>query len=252
MQPGNSDSATFDNVVELLVLAGRSLPHALMMMIPEAYEGREDFMSPEVRGFYEYHACLMEPWDGPAVMAFTDGHVVGATLDRNGLRPGRWMETRDGYVVLASEAGVLPVAESDIVRKGRLQPGKLFLVDLDAPQHRRRRRDQAGGRHPQALRRVVCGLVGALRGPAREGAALAAAPSRCAHASSPSATARRTCAYCWRPWPPTDAEPTGSMGNDLALAVLSDRAPSLFNYFKQLFAQVTNPAIDPIREQVVM
>src|SRR3954454_15599607 len=128
--PGGSDSANFDNVLELLVLSGRSLPHALMMMIPEAWEGRDD-MPEELRDFYAYHSCLIEPWDGPAAVAFTDGRVVGATLDRNGLRPGRWVETSDGYVVLASESGVLPMPEETILRKGRLQPGNLFLVDLE-------------------------------------------------------------------------------------------------------------------------
>src|ERR671922_2729975 len=130
IRPGGSDTATFDNVLELLVLAGRSLPHAMMMMIPEAYEGRED-MTPELRGFYAFHQCLMEAWDGPAAIAFCDGRWAGATLDRNGLRPGRWVETESGYVVLASEAGVLPIQEENVVRKGRLQPGRLFLVDLD-------------------------------------------------------------------------------------------------------------------------
>src|ERR1039458_8724713 len=130
VSPGNSDSATFDNVLELLMLAGRSLPHAAMMMIPEAYRNREDL--PEyLKGFYAYHACLMEPWDGPASVAFTDGRVVGATLDRNGLRPGRWVETTDGHVVLGSETGILDIAPKDIKRLGRLQPGKLFLVDLE-------------------------------------------------------------------------------------------------------------------------
>src|SRR5690349_579190 len=130
IRPGGSDTATFDNVLELLVLAGRSLPHALMMMIPESYEDRAD-MSRELRGFYAFHQCLMEAWDGPAAIAFTDGRVIGATLDRNGLRPGRWHETHDGWVVLASEAGALPDEPANIVRKGRLQPGKLFLVDLE-------------------------------------------------------------------------------------------------------------------------
>ena len=129
VRPGGSDSATFDNVLELLVLAGRSLPHAVMMMVPEAYEGRDDL--PEyLKGFYAFHSCLMEPWDGPAAIAFTDGRVIGATLDRNGLRPGRWLETKDGWVVLGSETGVMDEPASNIVRKGRLQPGKLFLVDL--------------------------------------------------------------------------------------------------------------------------
>src|SRR5439155_25246090 len=130
VRPGGSDSATFDNVLELLLLAGRSLPHAMMMMIPEAYQGRDD-LSPELKGFYAYHHCLMEAWDGPAAIAFTDGRLIGATLDRNGLRPGRWLETRDGWVVMASETGVLDEAPENILRKGRLQPGKLFLVDLD-------------------------------------------------------------------------------------------------------------------------
>src|SRR5213075_413594 len=129
IRPGGSDTATFDNVLELLVLAGRSVPHALMMMIPEAHEHRDD-LSPELRGFYAFHQCLLEAWDGPAAIAFTDGRVIGATLDRNGLRPGRWHETDDGWVVLASETGVLAEDEPNIVRKGRLQPGKLFLVDL--------------------------------------------------------------------------------------------------------------------------
>ena len=130
VRPGGSDSGTFDNVLELLVLAGRSLPHAIMMMIPEAYQGRED-ISEELAGFYAYHGCLMEAWDGPAAIAFTDGRVIGATLDRNGLRPGRWLETKDGWVVLASETGVLEVPPENVLRKGRLQPGKLFLVDVE-------------------------------------------------------------------------------------------------------------------------
>src|SRR3989440_229553 len=130
VRPGGSDSATFDNVLELLLLAGRSLPHAMMMMIPEAYQGRDD-MPDDVKGFYAYHQCLMEAWDGPAAIAFTDGRLIGATLDRNGLRPGRWYETKDGWVVLASETGVLPEDPANVVRKGRLQPGRRFLVDLD-------------------------------------------------------------------------------------------------------------------------
>ena len=130
VRPGGSDSATFDNVLELLVLAGRSLPHAVMMMVPEAYQDRND-LPDDLLGFYAFHSCLMEPWDGPAAIAFTDGRVIGATLDRNGLRPGRWLETEDGWVVLGSEAGVMDEAPSNVKRKGRLQPGKLFLVDLE-------------------------------------------------------------------------------------------------------------------------
>ncbi|HEX5853497.1 MAG TPA: glutamate synthase subunit alpha, partial [Solirubrobacteraceae bacterium] len=130
VSPGNSDSATFDNVLELLMLGGRSLPHAAMMMIPEAYRNRED-LPDYLKGFYAFHSCLMEPWDGPASVAFTDGRVVGATLDRNGLRPGRWVETTDGHVVLGSESGLLDIAPERVRRLGRLQPGKLFLVDLE-------------------------------------------------------------------------------------------------------------------------
>ena len=130
VRPGGSDSATFDNVLELLVLAGRSLPHAVMMMIPEAYQDRDD-LPEDLLGFYAFHSCLMEPWDGPAAVAFTDGRVIGATLDRNGLRPGRWLETEDGWVVLGSESGVMDEAAANVKRKGRLQPGKLFLVDLE-------------------------------------------------------------------------------------------------------------------------
>src|SRR6202008_4986213 len=130
VRPGGSDSATFDNVLELLVLAGRSLPHAVMMMIPEAYENRND-LPEDLQAFYAFHSCMMEPWDGPAAVAFTDGRVIGATLDRNGLRPGRWLETTDGWVVLGSETGVMDVPADQGKRKGRLQPGKLFLVDLE-------------------------------------------------------------------------------------------------------------------------
>src|SRR3954465_3031237 len=129
VRPGGSDSATFDNVLELLTLAGRSLPHAVMMMIPEAYQDRDD-LPDDLKGFYAFHSCLMEPWDGPAAVAFTDGRVIGATLDRNGLRPGRWLETKDGWVVLGSETGVLDEAPENVLRKGRLQPGNIFLVDL--------------------------------------------------------------------------------------------------------------------------
>src|SRR5581483_5524249 len=129
VREGGSDSANFDNVLELLVLGGRPVAHALMMMVPEAYAGRDD-VSDDLRGFYDFHGCLMEPWDGPAAIAFCDGRVLGATLDRNGLRPGRWLETKDGWVVLASETGVLDIPAENVLRKGRLQPGKIFLVDV--------------------------------------------------------------------------------------------------------------------------
>jgi glutamate synthase domain-containing protein 2/glutamate synthase domain-containing protein 1/glutamate synthase domain-containing protein 3 len=251
VQAGNSDSATFDNVLELLHLAGRSVPHALMMMIPEAWDGREAFMSEELRGFYQFHSCLMEPWDGPAVIAATDGHVIGATLDRNGLRPGRWMETRDGHVVLASETGAMPTPESEIVRKGRLQPGKLFLVDLD----RHRIVDDEEIKHEVATQKPYAEWFGSCSVRFEDLPEKAPRVPR----TEPLRTRQLAFGYSQEdlrvllaPMAAEGAEPTGSMGNDLALAVLSDRAPSLFGYFKQLFAQVTNPAIDPIREDVVM
>jgi glutamate synthase (NADPH/NADH) large chain/glutamate synthase (ferredoxin) len=250
VRPGGSDSATFDNVLELLVLAGRSVPHAVMMMIPEAYEGRED-LPDHVKGFYAFHSCLMEPWDGPAAVAFTDGRVIGATLDRNGLRPGRWLETKDGWVVLGSETGVMDEPAANVARKGRLQPGKLFLVDLEAG----RIVDDA------EVKRSVAG-----RQPYGEwfeqGIVHLADLPEPAPADPPSEPLRaRQLAFGYSQedlrvlLAPTAAraeEPIGSMGNDLALAVLSDREPPLFSYFKQLFAQVTNPPIDPIREAIVM
>ncbi|HEY7794299.1 MAG TPA: glutamate synthase large subunit, partial [Gaiellaceae bacterium] len=250
IRPGGSDSGTFDNVLELLVLAGRSLPHAVMMMIPEAYEGRDD-VSAELAGFYAYHQCLMEAWDGPAAIAFTDGRLIGATLDRNGLRPGRWLETADGWVVLASEAGVLEEVPANVVRKGRLQPGKLFLVDVGAgrivPDDEIKR--SVSTRRPYAdwYRHEVVRLED-LSPPVNR--ARLAEPLR-----------KRQLAFGYSqddmkvilaPLARNAEEAVGSMGNDLPLAVLSDRRPLLYAYFKQLFAQVTNPPIDSIREAVVM
>jgi glutamate synthase domain-containing protein 2/glutamate synthase domain-containing protein 1/glutamate synthase domain-containing protein 3 len=250
VRPGGSDSATFDNVLELLVLAGRSLPHAIMMMIPEAYQGRDD-ISPELAGFYAYHQCLMEAWDGPAAIAFTDGRVIGATLDRNGLRPGRWLETSDGWVILASETGVLEEPPESIVRKGRLQPGKLFLVDVEncriVPDEEVKRTVASRQPYAEWYRNEVVRLDDL---PARPNLACPAQPLR-----------RRQLAFGYTqddmkvilaPLARNAEEAIGSMGNDLPLAVLSDRQPLLYSYFKQLFAQVTNPPIDSIREAVVM
>jgi glutamate synthase domain-containing protein 2/glutamate synthase domain-containing protein 1/glutamate synthase domain-containing protein 3 len=247
---GNSDSATFDNVLELLMLGGRSLPHAAMMMIPEAYRKRED-LSEDLKGFYAFHSCLMEPWDGPASVAFTDGRVVGATLDRNGLRPGRWVETTDGHVVLGSEIGLLDIPPEQIRRLGRLQPGKLFLVDL------------LSGRivEDEEVKRGV-----STRKPYREWYARNAVPfselepsDQVTISDQPLRARQRAFGYSQEdlrmllaPMARDGAEPVGSMGNDLSLAVLSDQAPPLFSYFKQLFAQVTNPPIDSIREEIVM
>jgi glutamate synthase (NADPH/NADH) large chain/glutamate synthase (ferredoxin) len=250
VSPGNSDSATFDNVLELLLLAGRSLPHAAMMMIPEAYRDRDD-LPEELKGFYAFHSCLMEPWDGPASVAFTDGRVVGATLDRNGLRPGRWVETTDGHVVLGSESGLLDIPPEQIKRLGRLQPGKLFLVDL-----------QRGCIvADEEVKRQVSTLK-----PYGEWYASRSMPfselepsDQVTLSDQPLRTRQRAFGYSQEdlrvlltPMAREGAEPIGSMGNDLALAVLSEQAPPLFSYFKQLFAQVTNPPIDPIREDIVM
>jgi glutamate synthase domain-containing protein 2/glutamate synthase domain-containing protein 1/glutamate synthase domain-containing protein 3 len=250
VRPGGSDSATFDNVLELLVLAGRSLPHAVMMMIPEAYRGRDD-VPDDVKAFYDYHACLIEPWDGPAAVAFTDGRWAGATLDRNGLRPGRWVETTDGYVVLASEAGVLPIHEELVVRKGRLQPGRLFLVDLDegrlVPDEEIKVRMAAQKPYDEWVKRCSVHFDDL---PAAQPTSPRMEPRR--NRQLAFGYSQEDLRVLLAPMAVTGAEPTGSMGNDLALSVLSDRQPALFSYFKQLFAQVTNPAIDSLRETIVM
>ncbi|HVC84911.1 MAG TPA: glutamate synthase large subunit [Solirubrobacteraceae bacterium] len=250
VRPGGSDSATFDNVLELLTLAGRSLPHAIMMMIPEAYRNRDGELPPELGGFYAFHACFMEPWDGPAAVAFTDGRMIGATLDRNGLRPGRWLETSDGLVVLGSEIGLLPIPPSSIKRLGRLQPGKLFLIDLeggrivpDAEAKRtvatRRPYGAWFDEHTVHFDQIPLAEPRALEHPLRS-LQLAFGYSReDINVTLPTMVLAAE-------------EPIGSMGSDISLAVLSDATPTLFNYFKQLFAQVTNPPIDPIREDIVM
>ncbi len=249
--PGGSDSASIDNAVEFLFQSGRSLPHVMAMLIPEAWAGNPD-MDEDKRAFYEYHASLMEPWDGPAAIAFTDGRVIGATLDRNGLRPGRYIVTKDDLVVLASEAGVLEVPPEDVLKKGRLQPGRMFLVDTvqqriisDAEIKK-----QLAARQPYATwlkeQQITLDQL--------------PEPSRII-ASNPETLLRRQRAYGYSeedlrillgPMGAKGEEPIGSMGTDVPLACLSDRPQSLFSYFKQLFAQVTNPPIDPIREELVM
>ena len=250
VRPGGSDTSTFDNVLELLMLAGRSLPHALMIMIPEAYVGRDD-LAPELKGFYAYHQCLMEAWDGPAAIAFSDGRVIGATLDRNGLRPGRWYETSDGWVVMASETGVLDDPPENILRKGRLQPGRLFLVDLD----RGRIVDDAELKHEIATRKPYARWFD------EEVVRLADLPEPEPRPAPTESLRRRQIAFGFgqedmkvilAPLARNAEEAVGSMGNDSSLAVLSDRKPLLYSYFKQLFAQVTNPPIDSIREAIVM
>ncbi len=248
--PEGSDSATFDNVLELLTLAGRSLPHAAMMMIPEAYRDRADLDS-DLRGFYAYHSCLMEPWDGPAAVCFTDGRLIGATLDRNGLRPGRWLETTDGLVVLGSETGLLEIEPERVARRGRLKPGRLFLIDLDQG---RIVGDAEAKREVSTARPYASWF-------AEKSVRFDDLPEVHVTMTGVEPTRRRQQAFGYTqedlrvlisPMAATGAEPIGSMGNDSALAVLSDNRPPLYSYFKQLFAQVTNPPIDPIREAVVM
>ncbi len=249
VRPGGSDSATFDNVLELLMLAGRSLPHAAMMMIPEAYADRDD-LPDHLKAFYAFHSCLMEPWDGPASVCFTDGTVVGATLDRNGLRPGRWVETTDGYVMLGSETGMLPVAPGDVVRLGRLAPGKLFLVDLEAGRivDDAEVKEQVATAEPYG-RWFEENVVRFDDLAPKEGLTLAQ-PLRDLQLAF--GYSQEDLRVLMAPMAKNGEEPLGSMGNDNALAVLSDQRPALFSYFKQLFAQVTNPPIDPIRESIVM
>ena len=247
--PGGSDSASFDEVVELLTLTGRSLPHAVMMMIPEAYENQTELAEPR-RAFYEYHSVLMEPWDGPAAMVFTDGTLVGATLDRNGLRPGRFLVTDDGLVVLASEIGVLDIEQSRIVRKGRLRPGKMFLVDTEAGRliEDDEIKDSLAAQKPWG-QWLEHGRINLRDLPERE---------HIVHTPASVTRRQRTFGYTEEevriliaPMAQSGAEPIGAMGTDTPIAVLSDRPRLLFDYFTQQFAQVTNPPLDSIREEVV-
>jgi glutamate synthase (NADPH/NADH) large chain len=249
LDPDGSDSASFDECLELLHLGGRSLPHAVLMMIPEPWENHEE-MDPARRAFYEFHASMMEPWDGPALIAFTDGTVIGAVLDRNGLRPGRYWITRDGLVILASEVGVLDIDPATVVRKGRLQPGRIFLADTGtgrivedkevkaalAQEHPYEELLQAGQVHLNDL-------------PPRE---------RPLPAADGLVTRQQMFGYTEEelrillsPMARAGAEPIGSMGTDTPIAVLSDRPRLVFDYFAQMFAQVTNPPLDAIREELI-
>lgn len=246
-----SDSAMLDNILELLVLAGRSLPHAMMMLIPEACSTRIN-MSEDKRAFYEYHAALMEPWDGPAAVAFTDGRYLGATLDRNGLRPARYTVTKDGFIILASETGVLPVEPERILRRGRLQPGKLFLVDLE--QHRVVPDNEIKSKiaRQKPYRRWLTESRIVLRGMFSPAGSREPEPEVLLRLQHVFGYTEEELRMILSPMASHGQEPVGSMGNDAALAVLSDRPQLLFAYFKQLFAQVTNPPIDPLREELVM
>jgi glutamate synthase (NADPH/NADH) large chain len=249
---GQSDSASFDNALELLVMGGYSLAHAMMMMIPEAWESHT-LMDEKRRAFYEYHAAMMEPWDGPAAVAFTDGRQIGATLDRNGLRPARYLVTDDDFVVMASEAGVLPIPDSKIVKKWRLQPGKMFMIDLDQGRiidDRELKESLASAKPYREWIRRINIKFDDLPAPA------AARAPQCAASVLDRQQAfgytQEDIKFILEPMGKTGEESTGSMGNDSPLAVLSAKEKPLYNYFRQLFAQVTNPPIDPIREQLVM
>jgi len=248
---GGSDSANFDNALELLFQTGRELPHAMAMLIPEAWASNPH-MDPRKRAFYEYHASLMEPWDGPAAIAFTDGRVIGATLDRNGLRPARYLVTHDGMVIMSSETGVLPVKTENVKKKGRLQPGKMLLVDTVGGRivSDREIKERLYSRQPYAewlAQNQV--TLDQLPEPPRQ------------HGTDHDTILCRQRAFGYTgedlkmilgPMAEKGEEPVGSMGTDTPLACLSDRPQPLFHYFKQLFAQVTNPPIDPIREEMVM
>ena len=247
--PGGSDSASFDEVLELLVQSGRSLPHAMMMMIPEAWEKQTD-MDPQLRDFYEYHSMLIEPWDGPAAVIFTDGDLVGATLDRNGLRPGRYIVTEDGLVILASEIGVVDIEPSRIVRKGRLQPGRMFLADT------------ASGRliDDSEIKAEIAAAEPWGKWLEENRINLKDLPERehVAYTKSSVSRRQRTFGYTEEelriliaPMARVGSEPLGAMGSDTPIAALSDRPRLLFDYFVQQFAQVTNPPLDSIREEIV-
>jgi glutamate synthase (NADPH) large chain len=250
INPNGSDSSMFDNTLELLVLAGRPLSHAMMMMIPEPWSNHES-MDDERRAFYQYHSCLMEPWDGPASIAFTDGKQIGAILDRNGLRPSRFYVTKDGLVVMASEAGVLDFPPEDVIQKGRLQPGRMFLVDTEEGRiiedEEIKRKISSVQPYRQWLNEHLVHLSDLPEAPKVEG------PDH-------ETLLQRQIAFGYTfedervilaPMAKDGVEAIGSMGNDAALAVLSNKPRLLYDYFKQLFAQVTNPPIDSIREEIV-
>ncbi|MGX2039583.1 glutamate synthase large subunit [Methylocaldum sp. MU1018] len=248
---GKSDSASFDNALELLVMGGYSLVHAMMLLIPEAWAGHR-LMDEKLRAFYEYHSALMEPWDGPAAVAFTDGRQIGATLDRNGLRPARYLVTDDDIVVMASEMGVLTIPEHKIVRKWRLQPGKMLLIDLEQGRiiDDAEIKSELAGREPyqQWLNDTQIQLE---KLPA-EIAAMPPDPQTLLDRQQAFGYTQEDIKFSLTPIALSGQEPVGSMGTDAALAVLSKRSRLLYDYFKQGFAQVTNPAIDPIREELVM
>lgn len=245
-----SDSAQFDNCLEMLVMTGRELPHAMMMMIPEPWENHES-MDAERHAFYEFHSCLMEPWDGPASMAFTDGKIIGACLDRNGLRPSRYYVTKDDMVIMASEAGVLPVAPDRVLQKGRLQPGRMFLVDTEQGRivaDEELKKKYASAQPYQKWLDEHHVLLENLPEPGRK-----TEPDHRTILQRQQAFGYtfEDLRFIVGPMGNDGVQPLGSMGTDTPLAVLSNKPQLLYNYFKQLFAQVTNPPIDPIREEII-
>ena len=258
VEPECSDSGTFDNVLEFLLMTGRSLQEAVMMMIPEAWQADAN-MPKAKRDFYEYHSALMEPWDGPASIAFTDGHYIGAVLDRNGLRPSRYYLTHDDKVIMASEVGVLPVAPENVKEKGRLQPGKMFLVDFFQgrmiPDEELKTEFAAKRPYGQWLAKQKVALSDLAAPPPAKAALEPAAegdPETLVQRMQAFGYTVETMHFMLLPLVTEARDPLGSMGNDAALACLSDKSRMIYDYFKQLFAQITNPAIDSIREEVVM
>ena len=245
-----SDSAGFDNALELLVMGGYSLAHAMMMLIPEAWSNNP-MMDESRRAFYEYHAALQEPWDGPAAVAFTDGRQIGATLDRNGLRPARYLVTDDGMVLMASEMGVLDIPQEKIIKKWRLQPGKMLLIDLekgriiDDAELKAQLADAKPYREWIEKSRYFLDDLPASAAEARSAESLLDQQQAFGYT-------QEDIKFILQPMATAGEEATGSMGNDTALPVLSNKLKPLYNYFKQLVAQVTNPPIDPIREEIVM
>jgi len=251
VEPHCSDSGTFDNVLEFLLMNGRTLQEAIMMMVPEAWQKHET-MPEDKRAFYEYFSSLMEPWDGPASVAFTDGHCIGATLDRNGLRPSRYYITHDDRVIMASEVGVLPVDPAIVKEKGRLQPGKMFLIDFEQgrliPDEELKSEFARRKPYGEWLRKQRIRLADLH--PEKHGHGFVS-ETLLARMQSFGYTAE-TMNFMLRPMVQQLRDPIGSMGNDSAIACLSDNPRMIYDYFKQLFAQVTNPAIDSIREEVIM
>jgi len=252
---GQSDTACIDNALEILVAGGYSLAHAMMMLIPEAW-AHDPLMDPERKAFYEYYAALMEPWDGPAAIAFTDGRQIGATLDRNGLRPARYVVTDDDYVIMASEAGVLPVPEAKIARKWRLQPGKMLLIDLEEGRiiDDAEIKQKLASEHPYAewLKQTQFKLEDLPESEEPRAAPLPNDTDVLLHHQQAFGYTQEDIQFFLEPMGRDGDDPVGSMGTDTPLAVLSNKPKLLFNYFKQNFAQVTNPPIDPIREELVM